>query len=367
MISVLYLFNAADPIGGGEVSLLKLLEALDRREFRPLVVVPAEGSIARRCRDLRIPVHAVDLPSPKRLRILSMLRSVRTLTRLLRAEQVHLVHANGSRAMIYGGLAARLTAVPCLWHVRVAERDPLLDPFLRSLAQAIVVNSEAVRNRFPQSAQPKTRVIYNGVDLEEFHPRPPSPQITHELRLTPEEPVVGIVGRLVPFKGHRTFLDAAALLRKKQPETRYLIVGDGPLRASLEEYARSLHLTDRCLFTGHRDDIPDLLSTMDVFVLSSLFEHFGRVVIEALAMKLPVVATEAGGIPEIIRSGENGLLVTPEDPRALADAVLTLLENPALRERLTQAGYRTVTERFPLVRHAREMEKCYRALVGRTG
>jgi len=359
---VVLVSNHAEVVGGGEESLLGLLGALDRGRWAPTLVAPADGAVAARARALGVPVRLIALPMLRRPR-LALLGSVAALQRLVRTTSAVLVHANGSRAMAYAGVAARLARRPVIWHVRIGERDPLLDRVLGRLADRVIVISQSVVRRFPRALARKVRVVPNGVDLERFAPRPPSARLRAALGIPDGTPAVVSVGRFVALKGYGHLLDAAAALDAERPGVHWILVGDGELRADLEARARSLGLAARVHFTGWRDDIPDLMALGDLLVLPSLAEPFGRVLIEAMAMARAVVATSAGGVPEIVVHGETGLLVPPADPRALAAAVRELLDDPGRAARLGVAGRRRAQAEFGLARHAAAVGALYDELL----
>jgi glycosyltransferase involved in cell wall biosynthesis len=358
-VPVLVVSNHGHVVGGGEESLLLLLGALDRARWAAVVAVPEEGAVAARARALGLPVHVVPLPTLRRPGP-ALLRSVRALARLAAATGAALIHANGSRAMAYGGVAGRVARRPVVWHVRIAERDPLLDRALGALADRVIVISRAVARRFPRALARKLRVVPNGVDLTRFAPRPVSQALRATLGVPPGTPVVVSVGRFVAFKGYTHLLDAAAVLEAARPGVHWVLAGEGELRAELEAQARRLGLAGRVHFTGWREEVPELLAAGDLFVLPSLAEHFGRVLIEAMAMARAVVATDAGGVPEIVVHGETGLLVPPADPRALAAAVGELLADPVRATRLGAAGRRHAETTFSAAGHAAAVERVYR-------
>lgn len=360
--TVLVVSNHGEIVGGGELSLLGLLERLDRSRWRPVVVVPSDGPLASRCRSLDLPVHAVPLSSLRHPRP-SALRAVSAMRRLIRSVDADLVHANGSRAMLYAGVAGRLGRRPVVWHVRVAEPEPMLDRVLCSLARAVIVNSRAVARRFPWARSDKIHCIHNGVDLRRFSPRPPLASLRMSLDIPEGAPVVGSVGRFVPYKGYPSLLEAARRVEDAVPGVYWLVVGDGEQRQELEAQSRRLGLSERVRFTGWRDDVADLLALCSLFVLPSRGEHFGRVLIEAMAMERPIVATDAGGVPEIVVHGECGLLVPPGDARAMADAVVALLRDPARALRLGRAARERAEARFDIARHVDAVETVYAGVV----
>src|SRR5262245_25614198 len=342
--------------------MLDLLRGLDRRRWAPGLVAPDGGAVAARGRDLGLPVHVVPLPRLRRPGY-AMLRSVRTLGQLARTTGAALIHANGSRAMMYGGLAARSTGRPAIWHVRIAECDGVIDRALYALATAVIATSDAVTRRFRRAAG-KVRLVPNGIDLARFTPRASSPALRAALGVPPSSPLVLSIGRFVPEKGHRHLLDAAARIERTKPGVHWVLVGAGELETPLREQARALGLESRVRFTGWRDDVPDVLAVADVFVLPSENEGFGRVVVEAMAMARPVVATAVGGVPEIVRDGETGVLVPVSDPQALGDALRALLDDPARAARLGAAGCARAQSRCSLVAHVTGVERVYTEVLG---
>jgi glycosyltransferase involved in cell wall biosynthesis len=362
--AVLLLANFADVVGGGEESVLGLAAAMDRRRRRVLASVTAEGQVAVRLRGLGVPVTVVPLPRVRPWTLPAAVLALARLRALLRRERVALVHAHGSRGALYAGLAARTLGVPLVWHVRVADTDPRLDPVLARLATAIVANSSATAARLQRvrGAAARTTIVPNGIDLARFAPGPPDPALRAALGLDPALPVVGFVGRLEHGKGVDVLLEAAARLHRKMPAA-LLVVGDGPLRGALAERAAAAGVP--AVFAGRRQDVPDLLRLCRVLVLPSRQEAFGRVLVEAMACGVPVVATHVGGIPEVCTDGVTGLLVPPGDPDALAVAVaLTLADQAATGARVATAAA-DVRARFDLAAHAAAVQDVYARVLGR--
>lgn len=364
-MNILVLSDSGQFVGGGEYSLLDLVTGLAHSPFRPLVVCPGSGALWQRLRALGIPAEILPFPSWRSARVIAIARTLIRLAALVRMHQIALVHCNAiGRVALYAGLVGRWRGVPVLWHVRVADRESLLDRLLVSLTRAVIVNSKAVGRRFAWARPHKVRCIYNGVDLARFHPRQPLRGLRSSLGLPEGAPVVGSVGRFVPYKGYAHLLEAARLVEAAMPGVHWVLVGDGELRGELEGQRRSLGMEAQVHFPGWREDIPDVLALCDLFVLPSLGEHFGRVLIEAMAMARAVVATDAGGVPEIVLHGETGLLVPPAQPKALAEAVLALLEDPGRTARLGAAGRRRAETEFSLPRHVEAVEALYRVLLG---
>lgn len=366
--NILYLANTGDIIGGGEISLLGLLETLDRSKYSPLVVCPSEGELAGEVRKLGIEVLLVPMGSLKFLNPFRFELSVRQLKKMIWQREIDLVHANGSRCAVYGGLACRLAKVPMIWHVRILESDGLLDRGLAGLASMIITNSDAVKGRFKwMRDRSRVETVYNGIDLEKFGALPRNDDIRRELGVPLEAPLVGTVGRLDWYKAQQYFIQAAKQIKDAVLGTKFLVVGEGAKRAGLEALAAELGLREDVVFAGHRHDIPEIMAALDVFALSSVSEGFGRAAVEAMACGKPVVATRVGGLPEIVEDGVSGRLVPPADSTALAAAITGLLKDKAQAAAMGAAG-RKRAENFSLARSAEKTQEVYdRVLRGRRG
>lgn len=236
--------------------------------------------------------------------------------------------------------------------------------FASRLATLAVANSKAIAATLGETVA--VRVIYPGVDLNRFHPGPPPPGMREALAAHPQDPIVGIVGRVDPRKGVDTLVEA--MIRLRDTGTAASLVVIGREFVGTPQWARELRaraeqeLGSRVRFLPPRHDVPNVLRALDVLVNASHHEPFGRTIIEAHAVGTPVVATAAGGIPEFVTDGETGLLVTPRDPDALAAAIKRLLVDPSLRQHLAAAGRAQVTDRFTLDHHVSSLISAYRAL-----
>lgn len=364
--TVLLLANFAEPVGGGEESLLGLAASLDRHRVRVIGAVTAEGGVADRLRTLGVPVSVVPLPPVRPWTLPAMGLAWWRLRRLLVREGVALVHAHGSRGALYAGLAVRRLGVPLVWHVRIDAPDPRLDPLLVRLASEIVASSAATaaRPRAIPAAAGKVTIVPNGVDLARFSPRPPDPELRGALGLDAALPLVGFFGRIEHCKGVDVLLEAAVRVHAKLPAA-FLFVGDGPLREPLAARAASEGLPVR--FAGRRDDVPELMRLCAVVVLPSRQEAFGRVLIEAMASGVPVIATAVGGVPEVCLDGVTGLLVPPEDPDAMAVAIALTLTDQAATDARVAAAAADVHARFDLATHAAAVHAVYVRTLGAGG
>ena len=254
--------------------------------------------------------------------------------------------------------------------VKLLQRESItMAATLQDLQAAVAESFSRVR-----ADGSRVRIVHNGIDLESYAPDPGSAVLRREYGLDPERPTVGMVGVLVPWKGFDVFVDAAARLAHRAPRAVFFIVGDEiydtrghrGYRRHLEEKVRGLGLEGRVFFTGFRRDVPAIMNSLDVVVHASVRpEPFGRVILEAMACGRPVIATDAGGAPEVLgRDGSAGILVPPGDARAMAEAVLELLRAPARRARMGQAGRERAVGGFSSDAHARGVQQVYEEVLG---
>jgi len=212
----------------------------------------------------------------------------------------------------------------------------------------------------------RTVTVHEGVDVD--HVRAAPPVNIHEAFWLPHQaPVVGNVAALVPHKGQRYLVDAAHLVVREIPDARFVILGEGELREHLEKQIRDHHLEKHVLLPGFRTDVLGCMKSFDLFVMSSVTEGLGTSLLDAMACARPIVATRAGGIPEIVEDGVNGLLVPPRDAASLAAAIVRALKDESLRTRMGDAGYARVRERFTVDRMVSETAAVYKRLRAHQG
>lgn len=359
--------------GGGEKYAFSLAEHLSGPRYTFHFVTHQESLFCQEARRRGYPVTVVDMT--RRFNPLSLYK----LTRFFKDERIDLVHTNGARMNFYGRLAAHWAEVH---HICSTVHNSLYDypivGFKRAVyvktdvwtaryAQRIITVAEALardlRDKYGIPAE-KILTIHNGIDLSELEPTRSREAVRDDLGIPPDSPLVGAIGRMTHQKGFTYLLQALPALIERVPKTQCLLVGDGPLRGELEREAVQLGLLDRCIFTGLRTDIPDLLTAIDVFVLPSLSEGFPMVLLEAMGMRQPVVATAVSGNPELIEHGRTGLLVSSADPPAITKAAAWLLEHPSEAEAMGQAARSVVEERFNVKNMLEKTEEVYRSMWG---
>jgi glycosyltransferase involved in cell wall biosynthesis len=327
--------------GGTERQMIELIERLDRRRFDLHVACfHDEGEWAPR-------VHAAAPVSPFPIRGFARPATVSRAAGFAawcRHRRIGVLQTCDLYANTFALPAAALAGVP----VRIGSRRELTPDKSRAqlalqrqayrCAHRIVANSSAAAQQLVlEGVRPqRIRVISNGVDLSRFVPRPARP----ELR------TIATVANLRQEKAHDVLIEAAAMLVERRPHLRFLIVGEGPRRAALEALVAGRGLRRNIEFTGHRNDVPALLADSDVFVLPSRSEAFPNAVIEAMAAGLPVVASAVGGLLDLVESHRTGVLVPPDNPRALAAAVESLIAAPERAARIGAAAREAITARY---------------------
>lgn len=297
-------------------------------------------------------------------------RTVFQLANLLRSGRYALLHCQDYKTDLIGGLAAHLARVPCVatahlhpqttWRLRVYR---LLDLVILRLFDRVIVVSEAIRQELLAAGLPAERVVTVrlGLDVAWFEENRGTLEELKEDRR--DGPIVAIIGRLDPQKRQDDFLRAARKVRDERPEARFHLIGDGPSRVELERLAATLGLGNSVMFAGHQSAVAAWVEQSDVIVLASLREGLPSVLLEALALARPVVATSVGGVPEVVTHGETGLLVPPRDPEQLAGAILWMLDHPAEAAEMGRRGRERVLREFSIERMARETSAVYREVL----
>lgn len=314
-------------VGGIQQQILGLIRAYDRTVVTPAFcsLMPL-GEIGREIERLDVPVFSMNLAADARFSPATVLR----LRSLLRREGIQVVRTHKYRANIHGIVAAHLARVPVVIasqhsdhrHDRKPTRQAINRLLLPSCDRVVAV-SASIRDDLIEHLRldpDHVLLMRNGVDTEIFSPAEFRPESRAGFGLGPDDLVVGFVGRLAAIKGLPSLLEAIRQLAPSYP-AKLLVIGDGPQRQEYEDAARTLGISDRVIFTGERRDIATALSTMDVFCLPSLSEGLPNALLEAMAAAVPIVATSVGGVPDVIRDEDTGLLVEPHNPQALARSI----------------------------------------------
>ena len=329
------------PVGGAETLLVNMIRRLDPAILKPEVVCLKEPGPLGEQISSEFPVHANLLAGKWDLRILP--RLVRLFHRR-RADVVITVGAGDK--MFWGRLAAHIAGVPAIasalhstgWPDGVGKMNRMLTPFTDAFI-AVANSHGQFLKEFEKFPEQKVHVIRNGVDCDRFKP---SAEARHALRaelgLSQDSQLIGLVAALRSEKNHGMLINVAHQLRESHPRAHWIIVGDGPERASIESQVADLGLHDRVHLLGTRHDTPQIVSALDVFSLVSLNEASPVSILEALACGVPVASTDVGSIKESVKQGKTGFLVPSQDVAAMATAVGNLLDDPQLRHEMGAAG-----------------------------
>jgi glycosyltransferase involved in cell wall biosynthesis len=369
--NILYLHNES-VMGGAEISLLNLVKRLNNELFIPHFACSKEGPFTDELRKIEIPPDFVQFPSIRWPNPVQIFNTIRNLIDIIKKKQINLIHSNQPRSNLFGAIAAKIKSIPIVWHERCLERGRFdSDNIFSFLPDRIICNSSAVRNRFTKGAKTdaKIRTILNGVDLREFNPELNGSVIRKEFNIGEDEPVIGTIGRIDPEKGYEYFLESARIILQDVWNVRFLVVGGAfnksslALEKSLYEMSVEKGIDKKTIFTGFRSDIPQLLAGMDVVVLPSEIDACSRVLFESMAMRKPLVATNAGGTPEIVQDGITGLLVKPNDASDMAKCIKKLLDDKYLAEQYGKAGRKRVEEMYTIERNIKETENVYLELL----
>ncbi|BDI33656.1 glycosyl transferase family 1 [Capsulimonas corticalis] len=360
-------------LGGVERWLDMLISGLDRSRFDPVLICSDVSAIDPFVADVEecgVDVIRTDYLTP--FSSSSSPSAILRLARLLRAQGAEAVHAQvlggaGARSIALAAALAGVRAVVVTIHGSLLQPLSALKSALSRVFDRVFVTAYTTSSQSSRASQiamagrsPKRiRVIPHAIECEGFDPDINSMLARHALGLPKDGPVIGLVGRMEEQKGVEDFLRMARLVSDSEAGAHFLVVGDGQELPKYRMLAEDLGIADRVHFTGRRTDIARCLAAMDVFVLASLFEPFGLVLAEAMAMKTPVVATDVGGVSEVISDGVTGMLVPAADPAAMAKSALEYVRRPELARRHGEDGRKRVLEKFTASRMVADMERLY--------
>jgi glycosyltransferase involved in cell wall biosynthesis len=349
--------------GGAQEHLYSLVTRVDRSRYDLSVVALSGGSAVRKLQRAGIPVLIIDDPDDA-----IAVGALAAHLAEVRADVVHMhmyrAETVGTRAVLalaeIGHRRPYLVATVHSSRIRSNEDRQVLRELTRHMDQLIAV-SKAIEHKLVDEERTTVpvRLIYNGVDLERYDHQEPCCTLPEEYGMEPGSQIVGVVARLEAEKGHPTLLEAWPQVLRAVPDAYLLVVGEGSRRDALEAQARELRIAHRVIFTGRRDDVPAVTAALDVAVLPSYREAQGLTILEAMALSRPVVASNVGGIPEMIQDGVTGLLVPPHDADALTDAIVRLLRDHPYADTLARAGHDLVHDRFCIELMVKAVETIY--------
>jgi len=376
--NVLYI-NATSEIAGGEMSFYNCLRAMDRKTFHPVVVLPGEGHLLDLLREINVetivmPFNRLNKKNP--LSLLPYLTTVFRLARIIKKWKIRIVHVNMSNASQFGSLAGKLARVPVICHMRNPSIGKIAyNRELVFLSNLLIANSKATEESYKEFMRPaqRSRVIYNSIVPDEYEREDADNDFRQRYGLDNKVFLIGCAAQIDPRKGQHVLLEALAKLANKYPGAHVFLAGSAkPFGVSeyserLKSLVKELGISDRVTFAGFVKDLAPMYKSFDLFVLPTLWEAFGRVLIEAMAAGKPVISSRVGGIPEVVEDGVSGLLVPPEDPEALAKAIDRLMDKPELAKNFGEKGRERVRKYFNAETNTRQLEEIYYRMIGDRG
>jgi glycosyltransferase involved in cell wall biosynthesis len=369
-ISLLYVIDGLE-FGGGERVFLQLASNL-RDRYRVVAATKTNGTFASELDKLGIELLSVNMS-----RQLTF-APIRQLRNIIHQNDISLVHSQGARADFFARLAGRTTnashiictvAMPVEgfevgpWRKRIYR---LMDQLSERYVDRFVVVSDVLKHTLTVNrsidAQRVVR-IYNGIELDQYRLDFQDTGLRNQWDIPPSVPLIGAIGRLVWQKGFEYFIEAIPRILSIVPEATFLIVGEGPLLDNLEGLARKLGVENKVVFTGFRNDIQNVLATLDILAVPSVLEGFPMITLEAMAMAKPIIASKIQGISEQIFDQKEGILVPPRSPSELAAAVIEIVRDKELALRIGLAARRRVEDCFTVEKMVRETEDLYLSLL----
>jgi glycosyltransferase involved in cell wall biosynthesis len=350
---------------GGQNQVLLTVNGLRALGHRAALVAHPDGELRRRA------AEGMDL-IPIAPRMEMDLSAAWQLSRVVRRLGPDIVHAHDAHGVAMAALALSMGApsttraggrAPALVAARRVDfhfRGNSFSRWKQRQVDCFIAASEAIRRILIADGIPAERTItvHEGIDVDHVLAAPPV-NVHEALWLPHHAPVVGNVAALVPHKGQRHLIDAAHLVVREVPDARFVILGEGELREPLERQVREHHLEKHVLLPGFRTDVLGCIKGFDLFAMSSVTEGLGTSLLDAMACSRAIVATRAGGIPEVVEDGVTGILVNPRDHAAMAQAIVRLLEDDVRRKQMGEAGFARVNERFTVERMVAATARVY--------
>ena len=389
-IKVLHIITRFDKGGSAQNTFLTLL-GLKKQNFNPCLIAGLSLESEMKNEEMkskeidikRLESEDIDfIQCPALVRKINIIKDFKAffdIWKLIKKNKPLIVHTHSSKAGLLGRLAAKFAGIPIIvhtphGHVFFGYFGPLKTKIfiiLEKLASRITDKIVALTNREKEdhlrlriANDDKFIIIHSGIDLKKFKELSfnEKQNLKRDLGIPENILIIGTAGRLEPVKGPEFLIEAAKYIISKYPNTHFLFSGDGHLKQNLEERASELGIEKNIIFLNWRDDVAKIISIYDVFVLPSLNEGMGRVLVEAMALGKPIVASNIGGIPDLVSHGKNGFLVPPKDPRELANCIQILIEDEEKRAKMGKAG-KEIVENFTKEKMVEKIAELYKELM----
>ncbi|MCG6186906.1 glycosyltransferase family 4 protein [Maribellus maritimus] len=356
-------------IGGGESHVIDLTMNLNTVRYQPIVLSFTDGPMVELMKNNNIATSVIYTEKAFDF------AKWKEITNFIKEEKIDLIHAHGSRAMSNVFWASQKLKIPIIYTVHgwsfhidqkffVRELRKRMEKFLTNKAsKTICVSHSNQEDGIKLFNMKRSTVIYNSVDFEKFNPNRNFKDIRAELNIAPEITLIGYIVRITQQKDPFSMIEAMRIIAQSEKNVMLLIVGEGNLKNEAVALVNKLKLNDRIIFQPFRTDIPDILDAIDIYCLPSLWEGFPIGIIEAMAMKKPVIASPADGNIELINNGVTGIIVPEKNPEKLANELIQLHKNKKLRNSLAEEGFNFITKNFGIKRMISEIEDLYSSLL----
>lgn len=387
---IVYL-NHSGKVSGAEISLLTFFKGLKgRKEIEPILVCPIEGVLKERAPGMGFPIVNIESFEAGFTRNplsflgygVRLLRIARRFASIVKGSNADLIDANSVRAGLVASVSTFFHKIPILVHVRDCVPRNKIGILTRRIitrrASKIVANSSYVAHHFAldDSMFRKIDVVYNPLDLSSFDPKKvDGDQFKKMFKVNGSYPLLGVVGQISPWKGLADVIRAMSKVLSSFPEARLLVVGEPKFDTASARYdnvayfkelkslVEELNLRKEVIFTGERSDIPEVMKAIDLLILASWEEPFGRALIEAMAMEKPVISTNRGGSTEIVKDGVNGALISPKNPEMIAQTIIGLASKKKKSEEMGRRGRKEVERRFNTDTYIAKMLNIYKKIL----
>ncbi|MFH1478211.1 MAG: glycosyltransferase family 4 protein [Candidatus Omnitrophota bacterium] len=365
-------------VSGSGINTFLTIEGLDKERYEVELACAPEGALIDKVTEKGIRSHPIK-NLVQRVSIHNDIAALFQLVRLIRREKYRIVHTHNSKAGFIGRLAAKIAGTPLIIHTihgfSFHEYEGLL---FRKLFIFLERSASRFTDKLITISEPLKKwglslkigypeqyiTIYSGIEIDKFKKaQVDASRKRQEFGLEPRDIVVGVVAKLWKGKGHKCILTAARNIVNKVPNVKFMFVGEGYLMEELKRMAQELDLEDHVVFTGFRSDIPEITGIFDIALLISLFEGLGRVLLEAMVLGKPVIATNVGGIVDVVDDGKTGILISPGDTAGLERAIIKLLEDKELRVRMGEEGRKKIGDKFSSYVMVKQIEKLYESLL----
>lgn len=348
--------------GGQEIRILEEAKGFKRRGHRVIIACQPESRLSKKAEETGIEVIRISMSR------ISCLSAFLKLRRIIEDFSIDILNTHSSRdswlASIAGRISRRRPVIIRTRHLSTPISRGVLSRFLyERLPHRVITTGEEIRRQIVKdNGFDGSRIISipTGVDINLFDPEKADGVLRKELGIDKDTPVVGMVAVIRSWKGHEYFIDAAEKILALFPEVKFIIVGDGPRKDIVKEYINRKGLQGSVIMTGHREDIPQAMASIDLLVLPSYAnEGLPQAIAQAMSMEKAVVASKAGSIPEIVIDGKTGYLVRPRDPDALSERIVSLLKDKELRKEMGKAGRKLVASHLSLEAMLDRIENLY--------